>query len=227
MPEEDNPFLGNRALRICLSRPELFGAQLRAMLRASAHGKAKIMFPMVGGVEELDQALGALQEARDALDAAGKAYDGELEVGIMVEVPSAVLTADALAKRVDFFSVGTNDLTQYLMAADRLNPAVAGYYRSFDPSLFAAIRMVVEAAQRQGRWVGVCGELGGNPLAVPLLLGLGVTELSMGPRMLDEATAIVCDGRMSEFQSLAEAALQLDSHAEIEALLNNYYKQKE
>ncbi len=223
MPKEDNPFLGSRALRFCLGRPELFGDQLRAMLRASAHGKAKIMFPMVGGVEELEAALTMLQEARDALEAAGVPYDQKLEVGIMIEVPSAVLSADALARRVDFFSIGTNDLTQYLLAADRLNPAVAGYYRSFDPSVFASIRMVVESAGRHGCWVGVCGELGGNPLAVPLLLGLGVTELSMSPRMLDEAAAIVCRGRMSDFQSLSQAALKLDSHREIEALLTNYY----
>ena len=227
MPKEDNPFLGNRALRFSLSRPELFGEQLRAMLRASAHGKAKIMFPMVGGLEELEEALGFLQQARGALEAAGTPYDRELEVGIMIEVPSAVLAADALAKRVDFFSIGTNDLTQYLLAADRLNPSVARYYRTFDPSLFAAIRMVVEGAERYGCWVGVCGELGGNRLAAPLLLGLGVSELSMSPQMLDQATAIIRRGRMSDFQALAESVLKLDSHREIEALLTNYYTQEE
>ena len=227
MPEEGNPFLGNRALRLCLSRPDLFRKQLRAVLRAGAHGSIKIMFPMVGGVSELDRALAALEEAKRELESEGLLYDREMEVGIMVEVPSAVWVADALAARVSFFSIGTNDLTQYLMAADRLNGDIEEYYRTFDPSVFRSIHEVARAADRHGRWVGVCGELAGNPLAIPVLAGLGVTELSMSPRMLAEATSLLCASSMAEVRSLAGEVLALDSHTEIKALLRRHYSSKE
>ncbi len=225
--EEDNPFLGNRALRLCLSRPELFRKQLRAILRAGAHGTIKIMFPMVGGVPELDRALSALEEAKRELESEGLSYDREMEVGIMVEVPSAVWVADALAERVSFFSIGTNDLTQYLMAADRLNGDIEEYYRTFDPSVFRSIHEVARAADVHGRWVGVCGELAGNPLAIPVLAGLGVTELSMSPRMLAEATWLLRRTSMDEARSLAGEVLALDSHIEIKALLRRHYSSKE
>ena len=224
---EDNPFLGNRALRLCLARPDLFRKQLRAILRAGAHGAVKIMFPMVGGVPELDRALAAFEEAKGELEAQGIPYDRDMEVGIMVEVPSAVWVADALARRVSFFSIGTNDLTQYLMAADRLNGDIEEYYRTFDPSVFRSIRDVASAAERHGRWVGVCGELAGNPLAIPALMGLGVTELSMSARLLAEATWLVRRTSMGEASGLARDVLALDSHTEIKALLRRHHSSKE
>jgi phosphotransferase system enzyme I (PtsI) len=225
--KEDNPFLGNRALRLSLSRPMLFRTQLRATLRASAVGNVKLMFPMVGGLPELSAALEMVNQVTDELDTEGYEYDREMEIGIMVEIPSAVWVADALAKRVSFFSVGTNDLTQYLMAADRLNGDVEQYYRAFDPSVFRAIRQVVEAAERHGRWVGVCGELGGSPLAIPALVGLGVTELSMSPSLLAEATWLIRTTTMDSARNLAESVLSLDSHTEIKALLEQFYASKE
>ncbi|MEX2442896.1 MAG: phosphoenolpyruvate--protein phosphotransferase [Alkalispirochaeta sp.] len=224
---EDNPFLGNRALRLSLSRPMLFRTQLRAILRASAVGNVKLMFPMVGGIPELAEALKAVERVKAELRAEGEEYDADIEIGIMVEIPSAVWVADALASRVSFFSVGTNDLTQYLMAADRLNGDVEQYYRAFDPSVFRAIRQVVTAAEQRERWVGVCGELGGSPLAIPALIGLGVTELSMSPSSLAEATWLIRTTPMKEARNLAESVLSLDSHTEIKALLEEFYAAKE
>jgi phosphotransferase system enzyme I (PtsI) len=227
LPKEDNPSLGNRALRLTLSRPELFLAQLRAILRAGVHGNLKVMFPMVSGVRDLDAAMGFLDEARSQLDRIGEPYDRCMEIGIMVEIPSAVWSAEALARRVSFFSIGTNDLTQYLLAADRLNSGVSDYYRIFDPSVFRSVRQVVEAAESHGRWVGVCGELAGNPLATALLVGLGITELSMSPRALGEASWIIRNLEWSGAKILAERVLEMDTDDEIRALLREEYKSKE
>lgn len=227
MAEEANPFLGNRALRLCLSRPQLFRTQLRAILRASVAGNIKVMFPMVGGLPELDAACTILEETRSELTAEGVPVDPDLEIGVMIEIPSAVWVASALAKRVSFFSIGTNDLTQYLMAADRLNGDIEEYYRPYDPAVFRAIAHVVEAAREAGIWVGVCGELGGDPLAIPALIGLGVTELSMSPISLAEATWLVRTGTSQDMQALAQNVLSLDDHQEIRALLQNHYTAKE
>lgn len=221
---EDNPFLGNRALRLCLARPELFRTQLRAILRAAVHGDVRIMFPMVGGTPELDAALELLRRTETELESEGIPFKAGIPVGVMVEVPAAVLVADALARRVSFLSIGTNDLTQYLTATDRVNSAVWEYHRIFDPSLFRAIEMVVAAAQRHGAWVGVCGELGGNPLAVPLLVGLGVDELSMSPRSIAEATWIVRTGRYGDMQSLARRILELEDHRSIRTELTRFHE---
>ncbi|MFO8041946.1 MAG: phosphoenolpyruvate--protein phosphotransferase [Alkalispirochaeta sp.] len=225
--KEDNPFLGNRALRLSLSRPPLFRTQLRAILRAAAAGNVKLMFPMVGGVPELTEALAVVEEVKDELRAEGAVYNPDTEIGIMVEIPSAVWVADALAQRVSFFSVGTNDLTQYLMAADRLNGDVEKYYRAFDPSVFRAIQYVSAAAARHDRWVGVCGELGGSALAIPALIGLGVTELSMSPSLLAEATWLIQTTPITVARELAESVVSLDSHTEIKALLEQFYASKE
>lgn len=223
---EDNPFLGNRGIRLCLARPEIFLPQLRAILRASAFGSVKLMLPLVGGVPELEEALEMIETARQQLEREGKPFDPEMEVGITVEVPSAVWMADALARRVDFFSIGTNDLTQYLLAADRLNGDISRYYRMYDPAVFLAIRQVVQAAQRQRRWVGVCGELGGDPLAIPALIGLGVRELSMLPGQLAEATWLVRTTSLHEASGLAESVLASDSHGEVRDLLGERYRLK-
>lgn len=227
LPVEQNPFLGNRALRLTLSHPELFMPQIRAILRAGVHGKVKIMFPMVSGVPELESALQLMEEARNQLKKEGIPHDPSMDAGIMIEIPSAVWTADALARRVSFFSIGTNDLTQYLLAADRLNSDVGDYYRIFDPSVFHAIKAVVTAAEKHQRWVGVCGELGGNPIAIPLLAGLGVTELSMSPRAISEASWLIRNSDESEMRALADRVLMLDTDGDIRAVLREYYNSKE
>lgn len=227
LPEELNPFLGMRALRLTLSRPELFLTQAKAILRAGVYGNVKIMFPMISGVPELDRALELLEDAKKQLDREEKQYNPHVETGIMIEVPSAVFCAEALAKRVSFFSIGTNDLTQYLLAADRLNSDVAEYYRIFDPSVFRAIREVVTAAIKTGKWVGVCGELGGNPLAIPILVGLGVTELSMSARSLAEANWLVRGMTSIEIKELTDRILELETDREIRDALHEYYKSKE
>jgi len=150
-----------------------------------------------------------------------------MEMGIMVEIPSAVWMADTLARRVSFFSIGTNDLTQYLLAADRLNSNVSDYYRVFDPSVFMAIKEVVRAAKNQGRWVGICGELGGNPLAIPLLVGLGVTELSMSPRAIAEASWLIREISLKDAEALADRILELETDKKIRGVLREFYKSKE
>ena len=220
--KEENPFLGNRGIRLTLFRPEVFITQLKAVLRAGVHGNVKVMYPMVGGVPELDAASALMDEAKGRLEGEGLPYDASMEVGVMVEVPSAVWAADALARRVDFFSIGTNDLTQYMLAADRLNSDVADYYRVFDPSIFRAVEAVVRAAEAHRRWVGVCGELGGNPLAIPLLLGLGVKELSMSARALPEAGELIRRFGMDELRKLAERVLDLESDDDIRGVLREF-----
>ena len=227
IPEEDNPFLGYRALRVCLDRPDVFEPQLRAILRASHFGKAKIMFPMVSGISEVRAARSALEKCKTELRTKGVPFDENMEVGIMVEIPSAVFLASELAEVVDFFSIGTNDLTQYLLAADRMNARIQAYYRNLDPSVFRAIRTVVEAAHSKGKWVGICGELGGNSMAIPVLVGLGVDELSMSPQLLYEAIYTIRGLKKDEAGSLAKRVLSLDSQEKIATLLNSNIKTEE
>jgi len=222
--KEDNPFLGLRALRLSLNRPMLFRTQIRAILRASAFGNVKLMFPMVGGLPELEEALEHVDELCTELRASGTPFNSDIEIGIMVEIPSAVWMADVLAKRVAFFSIGTNDLIQYLLAADRLNDQVATYYRAFDPAVFRAVKHVTQAAEAQGLWVGVCGELGANPLAIPALIGLGVSELSMSPSSLPEATWLIRNSRHSEMRALASEVLGLSSEQEVITTLKQAHR---
>ncbi|HIP87092.1 MAG TPA: phosphoenolpyruvate--protein phosphotransferase, partial [Anaerolineales bacterium] len=181
LPQEMNPFLGLRAIRLCLARPDLFRPQLRAALRAGAVGNLKVMFPMVATLEEVREARAVLEACRAELQAEGYAVAEEMEVGIMVETPAAALMADHLADEVDFFSIGTNDLSQYTMAADRTNAHVAGLASAFHPAVLRLVGEVIQAAHRKGKWVGLCGELAGEPLAIPILLGLGLDEFSMNP----------------------------------------------
>ena len=227
MEPEVNPFLGNRAIRLCLARPDLFRTQLRAILRAGVHGRVRMIFPMIGGTTELDRALELLDEAKRSLESDGHAYDRDLEVGVMIEIPSAVWVADALAQRVSFFSIGTNDLTQYLLAADRMNGVVQSYYRSYDPAVFRSIGAVVQAATRHGCSVGLCGELGGERLAIPALVGLGVTELSMNPRALPEATWTIRTTPIETARALAARVLDQENDEQIRAILQNYHETKE
>ncbi|HTI94577.1 MAG TPA: phosphoenolpyruvate--protein phosphotransferase [Puia sp.] len=179
LPEEDNPFLGYRAIRICLDRKDIFLTQLKAILRASVFGKCRIMLPMISGVREVQQARAILEEAKEELFRSGIAFDTSIKMGIMIEVPSAAVIADLLAKEVDFFSIGTNDLCQYVLAADRMNKQIKDLYDPYHPAVLRLIRFVIEQGHLQGIPVGMCGELAGDPQATSLLLGMGLTEFSM------------------------------------------------
>jgi phosphotransferase system enzyme I (PtsI) len=214
-----NPFLGVRAIRLCLSRPELFKPQLRAALRASAGRNLKIMFPMVATVGEVRAARALLDECRAELLAEGQAVAEEMEIGIMVEIPATAVMADRLAAEVDFFSIGTNDLAQYTMAADRTNADVASLAIGFQPAVLRLVRDVIAAAHAQGKWVGLCGELAGEPLAAPVLLGLGLDEFSMNPPDIPLVKQIIRKLALVQAQEIAEAALALDSPEAVQALV--------
>ncbi|MFA4931337.1 MAG: phosphoenolpyruvate--protein phosphotransferase [Caldisericia bacterium] len=191
LPPETNPYLGVRATRLGLRRPTLFKTQLRAILRASTAGTARIMYPMIAIAEEIGQANLLLQSVRDELDAEGAAYDHDLQVGIMIEIPSAALDAERLADRVDFFSIGTNDLTQYTFAADRTNRDLNYLYQPLHPAVLSLIHMTIEAAHAHAKWVGVCGELAGDPRAIPVLIAMGIDELSMSSAKIPRAKQII------------------------------------
>ena len=212
---EMNPFLGWRAIRLCLEEKDLFRTQLRAILRASAFGDLKIMYPMVSGVEELEAANELLDECREQLRAEDVAFADAVEIGVMIETPSAAMIADSLAKRVQFFSIGTNDLIQYTLAVDRLNEKIAHLYEPTHPGILRLIKATVDAGQAHGIWTGVCGEMAGDVAAVPLLLGLGVTELSVTPSMVPRVKMLIRSIEMSQMRELAEFALNSDSPKEI------------
>jgi phosphotransferase system enzyme I (PtsI) len=209
IPTEMNPFLGWRAIRLCLEREDIFKTQLRAILRASAHGNLRIMYPMISGVEEVRSANEVLEECRQELRMEGKPFAEKIEVGAMIEIPSAALTADLIAREVDFFSIGTNDLIQYTIAVDRLNENIAHLYQPTHPAIVRLIRSVVEAGHAHNLWVGVCGEMAGEIALTPLLLGLGVDELSTGcaqvPRVKQAVQSLdleVCVRLVEEIQSM-------------------------
>jgi phosphotransferase system enzyme I (PtsI) len=215
VPQEMNPFLGWRAIRFCLQEKEIFRNQLRAILRASVEGNVKMMYPMISGVEELRQANALVDLYKEELRREGIAFDDALEIGVMIEIPSAVLAADALAKQVKFFSLGTNDLIQYSLAVDRLNEKIAHLYEPTHPAILRLIRMTADAAHKQGIWVGVCGEMASEPLLIPLLLGLGVNELSVAPQFVPQIKYLIRRLKLEEARQLAEFALQCESGAEI------------
>ena len=212
---EANPFLGWRAIRFCLARKDIFRTQLRALLRASAGGNVKLMYPMISGVEELDAANELLKECMAELHAEGEEFDPDLDVGVMIEIPSAVLIADALGTRAKFFSIGTNDLIQYTLAVDRLNEKVADLYDPTHPALLRLIQLTVEAGKRNGIWTGLCGEMAGDPTAIPLLIGLGIDELSVAPPMLPQIKYLIRRIKLSEAQQLAAQALKCESSVDI------------
>ena len=217
LAQEMNPFLGWRAIRFCLAQPELFRAQLRAILRASAEGNVKLMYPMISGLDELNQANALVEKCKAELRAEKIPFDEKLEIGVMVEIPSAALIADTLAKRVKFFSIGSNDLIQYTLAADRTNEKVSHLYEPTHPAILRLIKMTVDAAHQHGVWVGVCGEIAGDPALAPLLIGLGVDELSAAPPVVPQVKYIVRRLKLSEAQELAAFALQCESPSEIYA----------
>ena len=219
LEEESNSFLGQRALRLCLVRPDIFKPQLRAALRASAGKNLKIMFPMVATASEVRAARDVLNECAVELKKENKPMAEGIEIGIMVEIPSAALVADQLAKEVDFFSIGTNDLSQYTMAADRTNPKVAELSNAFFPAVLRLVREVIQAAHKEGKWVGMCGELAGEPLAIPILLGLELDEFSMNPPMVPLAKQIIRNLDTREMKKVADQALGLESPADIQAFI--------
>lgn len=211
MGSEANPFLGWRAIRMCLDRPEFFKIQLRALLRASPGHDLRIMFPMIATLDEVRRARVLLKEAESEVRAAGYMVAERIQVGIMVEIPAAAVMADLLGREVDFFSIGTNDLTQYTMAADRGNEKISRLSDACHPAVLRLIQRVVEAAHVAGIWVGLCGELGGDPDAVPILLGMGLDEFSMAPSSIPRAKAIIHQWDTAEARKVAKAVLELDS----------------
>ena len=219
MPQEDNPFLGVRAIRLCLARPQLFKPQLRAALRAGYGNNLKLMFPMVATVDEVVKARALLEECRRELKAEGLPTADEMEIGIMIEIPAAAIMADQLAEVVDFFSIGTNDLSQYTLAADRTNAHVAEIAAGFQPAVFRLIKQVIDAAHAKGKWVGLCGEMAGEILAIPILLGLGLDEFSMNPPAVPYAKLLIRSISMERAREVADAALNQTSSEKIRALV--------
>ncbi|MGH7951674.1 MAG: phosphoenolpyruvate--protein phosphotransferase [Limisphaerales bacterium] len=217
LAKEMNPFLGWRAIRFCLAQPALFKAQLRAILRAAVAGNVKMMYPMISGLDEMNQANAIVEKCKDELRAEKIPFDENLEIGAMIEIPSAVLIAGALAQRAKFFSIGSNDLIQYALAADRTNEKVSHLYEPTHPAILRLIKMTVDAAHQHGIWAGVCGEIAGDPALAPLLIGLGVDELSAAPLVVPQVKYIIRRLKLSEAQALAEFALQCESPSEIYA----------
>jgi phosphotransferase system enzyme I (PtsI) len=219
---EANPFLGWRAIRFCLDRPELFKAQIRAILKASAHGQVKIMFPMICCLEELRRARAMVEEAKEELRRARVKFDEKCQVGIMIETPAAALTATALAQESDFFSIGSNDLTQYTLAVDRTNHRVARMYDPFNPAVLRLVREVIECGHRAGIWVGMCGEMCADPLAVPPLLGLSLDEFSMNPVAVPEVKRMILNLRLDQCRRVAARVMEAESADKSRAILADF-----
>ena len=218
LPEEQNPFLGCRAIRFCLQNPEIFKTQLRAILRAATFGNVKIMYPMISGIEELRQANVILEESKAELASRGVPFHPFIEVGIMIEIPSAVLAADHLAREAAFFSIGTNDLIQYTFAVDRVNDRIAHLYNPTHPAILRMIKMAVDAAHANGIWTGVCGEMAGDVLLTPLLIGLGVDELSATSAVVPRVKKAVQSLDASQCEELVRTALMMEDSAAIAQL---------
>jgi phosphotransferase system enzyme I (PtsI) len=225
-PKETNPFMGFRAIRFCLEHHDIFRDQLRAILRASAFGKARLMFPMISGSEELSRAIALVDECKAELRGRGVAFDEAIEIGSMIEIPSAALTADLLARQCRFFSVGTNDLIQYLLAIDRVNDRIAHLYEPTHPAVLRTLRLVVDEARRHNLPVSVCGEMAGDPVYAPLLLGLGVDCLSMSPAWLPSVRYLIRAMKMADARALAAEALTLTSPKEIYARCDAFYRER-
>jgi len=218
IPKEANPFLGFRAIRICLARPQLILDQLRAALRASAYGPVRVMFPMISSVDEVDKCLKLLEKAKESLRKQDIRFDEKTPVGIMVEIPAAALVADKLAKKVDFFSIGSNDLIQYTLAADRTNEKVADIYSGFHPAVLKLIGMTITAAEKAGKGCALCGEMGADPLAVPLLLGLGLRRFSVNPSSILMVRHLIAQCDISKAHALSEAALSAENTGQVKKM---------
>jgi phosphotransferase system enzyme I (PtsI) len=221
IPHEMQPFLGWRAIRFCLARPDIFKLQLRAILRASVHGNLKLMYPMISGVEELRQANHLLNEAKEELRQNGLKFNDKIEVGVMVEVPSAAMTADILAKEADFFSIGTNDLIQYSLAVDRSNEKVAYLYDPAHPAILRLVKSIIDAAHQSKIKVAMCGEMAGEPSLALILLGLGLDEFSLPPQVIPELKYVIRAVSFKAAQALAAQAMQLATGKEVEEFSQN------
>ncbi len=219
LPVEENPFLGKRALRLCFDQPEVFHTQLRAALRAGLHGNLWIMFPMVASLDDLRRAKDMLREAEAELAAEGRDYSKDYKVGIMIEIPSIALMADAVAREADFASIGTNDLCQYALAVDRTNQTVCEYFQMYHPGLLRLIRQVAEAFKTAGKPLSVCGEMGGDPLALPVLIGFGIDQLSMGLSAVPQSKKIIRALSRAKTEELAKRVCSLSTAAEVEQYL--------
>ncbi len=225
-PNETNPFMGFRAIRFCLEHQEIFKDQLRAILTASVYGKIRLMYPMISGADELEQANALLEECKTELTERGVPFDKSLEVGTMIEIPSAAATADILAEHCEFFSVGTNDMIQYLLAVDRVNDRIAHLYEPTHPAVLRTLRHVIKEAHERDLPVSVCGEMGGDPMLVPLLLGLGIDALSMSPPQIPKVRYLIRLMKMSEARQLADEALKMSSPKEIYQHCRKFYQER-
>lgn len=225
LPAENNPYLGFRAIRIGLAKPEILRPQLRAMLRASVYGRLAVMFPMVSTPEEFHQARAIFDDEKAKLQKEHIPVADNIEVGMMLEVPSAAVMADVFAQDVDFFSIGSNDLIQYLFAADRGNPNVAYLYQELHPAVLRLVKKVIDAAHTEGKWVGMCGEMAGNPLATPLLMGMGLDEFSMNSSQILRTRALINQLNTRKLQPLVHRAMGAKSAAEVEMLVKEYVPQ--
>lgn len=221
LEEELNPFLGYRALRLCLHEKVIFKTQLRALLRASVFGNLKVMFPMVSSVQEIRQVKVILEEIKKELKEEGIAYSENIEIGIMIEIPSAALISDLLAKEVDFFSIGTNDLIQYTIAVDRMNEKVSYLYEPLHPAVLRLIKLVIDNAHKAGKWVGMCGEMAGDLRAIPILIGMGLDEFSMNAPSILRARDLIRKVSYNSFKKVAEEVLMMATSEDIEQYLNN------
>jgi len=220
-PKEINPFLGWRAIRFCLARPDIFKTQLRAILRASIYGKVSVMYPLISALQELRQANKLLEETKRELKKEKKEFSRNIKIGAMIETPSAAITSDLLAEEVDFFSIGTNDLIQYAMAVDRINEKIAYLYQPASPAVLRFIKHIVDAGHRKGIKTAVCGEIAGDIQLTLILLGLGVDELSMGPVAIPEVKQIIRSVSIEEARKITEKALSLDSTEKIVSYLKS------
>ncbi|TDW12381.1 phosphoenolpyruvate--protein phosphotransferase [Staphylococcus sp. AtDRG32] len=224
LPNEMNPFLGYRAIRLCLDQQDIFRTQLRALLRASAYGKLNIMFPMVATIKEFRDAKAILLEEKDKLTSEGQEVADDIEVGIMVEIPSTAALADIFAKEVDFFSIGTNDLIQYTMAADRMSERVSYLYQPYNPAILRLVKQVIEASHKEGKWTGMCGEMAGDETAIPLLLGLGLDEFSMSATSILKARRQINGLSKNEMTELANRAINCATQDEVKELVHHISK---
>lgn len=224
LPEEMNPFLGYRAIRLCLAQQDIFRPQLRALLRASVYGKLNIMFPMVATINEFREAKAILLEEKENLKNEGHDISDDIELGIMVEIPATAALADVFAKEVDFFSIGTNDLIQYTLAADRMSERVSYLYQPYNPSILRIVKQVIEASHKEGKWTGMCGEMAGDETAIPLLLGLGLDEFSMSATSILKARRQINGLSKNEMTELANRAVDCATQEEVIELVNNYVK---
>ncbi|KRM52637.1 phosphoenolpyruvate--protein phosphotransferase [Ligilactobacillus araffinosus] len=224
LPDEQNPFLGYRAIRLCLDQQEIFRTQLRALLRASKYGKLAIMFPMIATVQEFKNAKEIFEEEKAALVAKGVEVADDIQVGMMMEIPAAAMIADKLAKYADFFSIGTNDLIQYSMAADRGNERVSYLYQPTNPSILRLVKNIIDASHKEGKWTGMCGEMAGDQTAVPLLLGLGLDEYSMSATSILKTRSFIKKLSTEKMKELVNKALDCETEAEVQALVKEYTK---